>query len=169
MCWKHHCSNLKFSKREGKSACRVTKFTVWYFSGKLCDRSLRKKIPASKMRRVFYSPRDHGRMGQLRECKFFLSIIFLLWQNDVVPQEIHTLLCPSDEIFEFFFLTQTSFFVREKKLKDFILRTKQSMNFLRDHIILPQEKNNWQKKFALPQFPHPSMISWRIKAPFSFC
>ena len=68
----------------------------------------------------------------------------------------------------FFSRTKNEVWVREKKLKDFIRRTKQSMNFLRDHIILPKEKNNWQKKFALPKLSHPSMISRRIKNPSHF-
>ena len=68
-------------------------------------------------------------MGKLRECKFFLSIIFLLRQNDVVPKEIHTLLCPEDEIFEFFFSNEKRSLSERKKTHRFHPKDKAEYEF----------------------------------------
>ena len=68
-------------------------------------------------------------MGKLRECKFFLSIIFLLRQNDVVPKEIHTLLCPEDEIFEFFFSNEKRSLSERKKTQRFHPKDKAEYEF----------------------------------------
>ena len=113
----------------------------------------------------FYSPRDHGRIGQLRDGKIFLSLLFLLWQNDVVSQESQTLFCPSEEMFEFFFLSliwrccpsakwccpsgkSIEFFFSHS---NFVLRSrkKTQWTFLQDNIILLQDNifilRSWKK------------------------
>ena len=114
---------------------------------------------------AFYSPRDHGRIGQLRDGKIFLSLLFLLWQNDVVSQESQTLFCPSEEMFEFFFLSliwrccpsakwccpsgkSIEFFFSHS---NFVLRSrkKTQWTFLQDNIILLQDNifilRSWKK------------------------
>ena len=135
----------------------------------------------------FYSPRDHGRIGQLRDGKIFLSLLFLLWQNDVVSQESQTLFCPSEEMFEFFFLSliwrccpsakwccpsgkSIEFFFSHS---NFVLRSrkKTQWTFLQDNIILLQDNI-----FILRSWKKPSNISssgqkrvWLSFETTSFC
>ena len=118
----------------------------------------------------FYSPRDHGRIGQLRDGKIFLSLLFLLWQNDVVSQESQTLFCPSEEMFEFFFsLTHMKMLSFSKMMlsfrkvhwvffshSNFVLRSrkKTQWTFLQDNIILLQDNiiilRLWKKTQTFP-------------------
>ena len=81
------------------------------------------------MRKGLLFAKRSWRMGKLRECKFFLSIIFLLRQNDVVPKEIHTLLCPEDEIFEFFFSNEKRSLSERKKTQRFHPKDKAEYEF----------------------------------------
>ena len=47
----------------------------------------------------------------------------------------------------------------KKNLKHFLFRTKESLTFLRDYIILPPEKKNWQKNLASLGFP---ILPWSL-------
>ena len=62
--------------------------------------------------------------------------------------------------------TTSSYEWEKKTLKNFLWRTKESLTFLRNYIILPKEKKKWQKNFAIPKLSNPPMISRGIKIHF---
>ena len=122
-------------------------------------------FPLEKWERGFLFPSRSWEDWTTSGWQNFFVIFFLLWQNDVVSQESQTLFCPSEEMFEVFFLSliwrccpsakwccpsgkSIEFFFSHS---NFVLRSrkKTQWTFLQDNIILLQDNifilRSWKK------------------------